>query len=702
MCEVIGVQNGRIAVLVPMAYDILDREFLAGIAETAQRTGFDTLVFTAVSTNADKPYTDGENNIYDLPLSADIDGVIIATSRFKDKQLAGRIYNKYKSAGVPCVSIDENSRELEEIYSMQSESIFEITEHLITAHSYKNILCLTGSESSKEATERARGYVKAMKKYGLSNSEVIYGDFWYNSAAELAKELAGGKRERPEAIVCTNDIMAVGLCNSFRKEKIRVPEDIAVTGYDGSIYAMVSRPAVTTVCSGEKSLGMLSAKKLFEKLGVVCDCDCNRQHIRFCESCGCKDDDKEKEQLLEYTKTLIHRQLNRKSFMYSNYIAKMSDCESIPKFASVLDSLRYMLPECRKINVCVCEDWRVENPQYRKSGFSDTMQLIYSEDQPGQLDFPISRLLPCLNNTHSPQFWVFGSLHYSDRILGYIATQYEKAEQFSADEHYIGWCDAVANGLDIVIKKSNTEYIWQKLEEKNMTDLYTGLLSRRGFVAKLTNDDCVMLLSFPSRYAETPYFVPIVSAVLRSHEESRDAIYLGETVFGVRLAAKSCEGFPNRLLKYLSELGIYAVASELNVTSGVITDADNADDMLTALHSALAEKTSPKKNEAYSELFSSLRNEMKYSPQSNWSVAEAALRTGLSASHFQRLYKKHFGVPFTEELIAFRMERARYLLKNSDMSIQRIAEECGYTSPAHFMRQFRERENMSAGQYRRS
>ena len=36
------------------------------------------------------------------------------------------------------------------------------------------------------------------------------------------------------------------------------------------------------------------------------------------------------------------------------------------------------------------------------------------------------------------------------------------AEQFAVDEHYISWCDAVANGLDIVIKKSNTEYIWQK------------------------------------------------------------------------------------------------------------------------------------------------------------------------------------------------------------------------------------------------
>ena len=67
-----------------------------------------------------------------------------------------------------------------------------------------------------------------------------------------------------------------------------------------------------------------------------------------------------------------------------------------------------------------------------------------------------------------------------------------------------------------------------------------------------------------------------------------------------------------------------------------------------------------------------------------------------------RIYKKLFGIPFNEELISFRLDRAKYLLKNTSLSVQRIAEECGYTNSAHFMRQFRERENMSAGQYRKT
>ena len=278
----------------------------------------------------------------------------------------------------------------------------------------------------------------------------------------------------------------------------------------------------------------------------------------------------------------------------------------------------------------------------------------------------------------------------------------DKAEQFTADEHYIGWCDAVANGLDIVIKKSNTEYIWQKLEEKNMSDIYTGLHSRRGFVSNLSGDDTVMLFSFPKRYMDTPYFVPIISAVLRSDKEIGAAVYLGETIFAVTLEKHSTDGFAERLCHAVAELGIYAAAGDIDMVSDRISAETDKDMRITELYYQLVEKSTPRSSEAYSEIFSELRKEMKYSPQNNWSVAEAALRTGLSGSHFQRLYKKHFGVPFNEELITFRMDRAKYLLKNTSMPVQRIAEECGYTNAAHFMQQFREREAMSAGQYRKA
>ncbi len=683
--------KGRIAVLMPDIYDVLEREFLAGVHKVLGDMGFDTLVFTGVSADGDIDYTRGENNIYELVFCADIDGVIIAASNFKDKKIKNLLMERLAASGIPCVAIEEEYKGIEGIFNNQSQCISEITEHLINVHGYKDIICLTGPQGNREAEERAAGFRSAIKKHRIRKSSVIYGDFWHNSAMELADDIVAGRRHKPEAIVCTSDIMAVSLCRRLSEHGIKVPDEIAVTGYDGSVYTLLTRPQITTVCGGEKSLGMLAAKRLVEKLGINYDSDCCAQYLRICGSCGCSNEEQEKEYLLRYTESVIRRQLDRKTFMYSNYIAKMSDCESIPKFAAVLDSLRHLLPECNAINVCVCEDWRIEHPEYRKSGFSENMQLIYSENQPGQLDFPVHRLLPCLNLPHEPQFWVFSSVHYSERIIGYIATSYEKAEQFAADEHYIGWCDAVANGLDIVIKKSNTEYIWQKLEEKNMSDIYTGLNSRRGFISKIKTGDSIMLFSFPKRYKNTP-----------SDESVKAAVYLGETVFGVSLKKHSVDDFADNLCCSISELGIYVAESEVDIIVDKLSSGVDIDGHITEMYLSLTEKSTPRSTEAYSEIFSNLRKEMKYSPQSNWSISEAALRTGLSGSHFQRLYKKHFKISFTEDLITFRMNRATYLLRNTSMPVQRIAEECGYTNAAHFMRQFREREGMSAGQYRKA
>ncbi|MBQ8410575.1 MAG: helix-turn-helix transcriptional regulator [Ruminiclostridium sp.] len=199
----------------------------------------------------------------------------------------------------------------------------------------------------------------------------------------------------------------------------------------------------------------------------------------------------------------------------------------------------------------------------------------------------------------------------------------------------------------------------------------------------------------------TPYFVPIVSAVLRSGDNTKTAIYLGETVFGVSLKNYNYDEFAEKLCQSIAELGIYIAESEIDTIVEEINDSYDVEEKLAKMYSLITEKSTPRSSEAYSEIFSNLRKEMKYSPQNNWSISDASVRTGLSGSHFQRLYKKHFGNSFTEELISFRMERAKYLLKNTSMSVQRIAEECGYTNSAHFMRQFKEREGKSAGQYRK-
>ena len=67
----------------------------------------------------------------------------------------------------------------------------------------------------------------------------------------------------------------------------------------------------------------------------------------------------------------------------------------------------------------------------------------------------------------------------------------------------------------------------------------------------------------------------------------------------------------------------------------------------------------------------------------------------------QRLYKEQFSSGIKDDLIASRMNRAMQLLAHTDLQVQEIAERCGYNNENHFMRQFKEKNGMTALQYRR-
>lgn len=79
-----------------------------------------------------------------------------------------------------------------------------------------------------------------------------------------------------------------------------------------------------------------------------------------------------------------------------------------------------------------------------------------------------------------------------------------------------------------------------------------------------------------------------------------------------------------------------------------------------------------------------------------------AARIGLSGSYLQALYKTEFGVSIGEDIIRGRLDRAKYLLANSETPVASVAEASGYRCEAHFMRQFKRLTGMTPGEYRRS
>lgn len=105
-------------------------------------------------------------------------------------------------------------------------------------------------------------------------------------------------------------------------------------------------------------------------------------------------------------------------------------------------------------------------------------------------------------------------------------------------------------------------------------------------------------------------------------------------------------------------------------------------------------------NSPYYLSFQNLRLTIQSDPKATLSAKKIAHSLDISISHFHHLYKSFFQSTFRNELIYFRIEKAKKLLTTTDFSVNEIMETCGYQNTVHFYRQFKQHVNMTPSEFR--
>ncbi len=140
-----------------------------------------------------------------------------------------------------------------------------LTDHLIKVHGHTHIAFLQGPKGWISCEERSAGYQFAVNAAGLESHIVESEDTTPETGQDAFLRAI---KDRPEttAIVASNDAMAIGAMRAARQLGIKMPQEMAIVGFDNIFWSAYADPSLTTVSIPTIEVGRLAARLLLERL----------------------------------------------------------------------------------------------------------------------------------------------------------------------------------------------------------------------------------------------------------------------------------------------------------------------------------------------------------------------------------------------------------------------------------------------------
>ncbi len=502
------VRSGkRLALFVGQADEAYQSRFISGFNKEALAAGYDVCIFSMYRKYQDTPENEkGESNIFSLMNPERFDGAVILKDSIQTENAAQELEKRLEAEfRGSIVAIEKESDIFPSIYVNGYSGVFDLITHLIEVHGCRDIAFVSGKKNHKHSKERLQAYRDAMEKAGLPVSEkrIIYGDYWYQSGEVYAEQLLLQGESLPDAVACANDQMAIGLCKALTARGIRIPEDIAVVGYDSTYEGQTSPCTVTSALIPAKDFGEYAFDFLMKKMnGEVPYAFSLKPKILLGESCGC------------HNEIMPQYQIKRKKWetemseegynsVFNNMEENLISQSSLPEYLNAVYSYIYQLGDIREFHLCL--DSRSENLgnsiRVTSDGYNDSMihAVRYYSDRKNNMTglesrFRTEEMLPDLGiDREEPAVYIFTPVFFNENCFGYAAVRYQD-QLCSYDEVYRRWIDSVNRGLEVLrrsIALKNTQkrlerirnskfaiysYAYDSLDEKEKEDY--GLVAR--------------------------------------------------------------------------------------------------------------------------------------------------------------------------------------------------------------------------------
>ena len=392
----------------------------------------------------DRNYNLGEYNIYQLPDLSEFDGIILDVNSIHQREQYGcgaasweYLINAARQSGKPVLSL---ANRIEGFYYVGIDNyaaMLPMMEHVYHVHGCRKFWFVMGPRDNYENGQRMRAVVDYLTERNVPCGEECFfcESFEIKSGYRGFMKLYEKHGELPQAVICANDEIAVGVCKAAEEKGFSVPEDFIVTGFDNFDKAAYVRKEILTeaeLTGLEEEIKMLEYELLYCKTPE----EIYEKILKGIHSLQCDD-------------------------MYLVLDEKIEDYQN--EGGETLEDITNLSGDGR----------------FHEIGYPDKMKKIYTDPASGKIKMEVQsrkKLFDDLDADEGGREYLFLPFHFSQYTVGYMVIV---NSAYLMEKRYLNkLMSTIMTGMENFYRSKRLEYINRELGEISMRDAMTGLYNR--------------------------------------------------------------------------------------------------------------------------------------------------------------------------------------------------------------------------------
>ena len=422
----------------------------------------------------------------DIMMDLDPAGIVIFAEMLQSDYLTEYLINLAKERGIPVFMMEHKADGCINFELDYDGGFADVVSHVVDVHHCKDIMMMAGNKGNSFSENRIKVFKDILTSRGIvfDMNKVLYGDFWHIPAIEALDEYFATYGESlPDAIVCANDTMAIGLIDHLSDKGYKIPGDCIVTGFDNIRDSFYHIPTITTADPDYGQIARIIASVTTSWSDADADKRETVHHKIGCttqlrDSCGCTRSTMEE---LKVMAQVLFRD-NQDYFMHEQEMGRLTsqaititDVGALPEMLKTHTSLwknQMFFVGLTVSPVCteqIYSSWK-DLCDYNNWIYNSGIAIPYQND--------------IMRSDSGINYLLFSHLSSTDESFGYICTgtdtiSFRIQQRFEEMGSYLS---SIIHSVDNNNKLRKMNLEMQALSEK---DYMTGLYNRRGFLNRL-------------------------------------------------------------------------------------------------------------------------------------------------------------------------------------------------------------------------